>query len=266
MKKALVIPYYNSLNQTKICWLINSRNEYFSQFNQIILIDNGDTDGTSEWIQKYIISPHTIITNKDNIGSIPSLQQGYEAVNPDIDYIVYMHNDVLLVDRRNLANTLDPYFDIINKWNAGVVGLFGAEKLETNGGRSQCWGAVLEDGLEGNKIKDSGFQQVILLDGLFLAVRKKLLDDIGGWDLNYTYHHFYDKDISMESIKHGYKNYVIDIPYYHLNGQTSNQNSYQDWINKKMEVNNGDILTHQKSEQYFLEKWKDYLGKRYDEI
>jgi GT2 family glycosyltransferase len=268
MKSTLVIPYFNSLSQTKICWLLNLNSFFFTGFNEIIFIDNGDTDGTTEWIKKHIITNHSVgwdgqekfIINKENIGILASLQQGYKNASEESDYIVFMHNDVV-VPHNMMHNELDHYFDKDNNvdFNAGVVGLFGAKQLQTDGGRFDCFYSGLEKNEEGKSLDLHEYEEVLILDGLFLAVRKKLLDDIGGWDMNYSYHHFYDKDISMESNKNGYKNYVTWIPYYHLNGQTANQGAYQNWINEKLP--GGDQASFVNSRNYFLFKWKGYLGK-----
>lgn len=256
MTKALVIPYFNSLAQTKVCWGINCYNSFLNEFDQIILIDNGDTDHTTEWLRKYIL-PNTIgdvhlVTNKENVGVLASLQQGYEKVNKDTDVIVYMHNDVAILEYIYSPAIIE---DMFNHSDTGICGLFGAKIAGIDGGRGECVYNGLEAPLEGDKIYKA--KEVTLLDGLFLAIRKKILDNTNGWDMNYTYHHFYDKDISLESIKQGYKNYVLPISYYHLSGQTANFGSYKQWIGDKLE--GGDIESHKLSEEYYLAKWKDFL-------
>jgi glycosyltransferase involved in cell wall biosynthesis len=255
MNKTLVIPYFNSLAQTKICWGINLAGGFFDMFDNVILIDNGDTDHTTEWIERYILTPEfphlqQVIHNEENVGVLASLQQGYEATGDDTDWIFYMHNDVAMLDFKIYD------FDIFHmNQEAGVIGLFGAKRAYPNGDRSKCVYRGLEAPLEGEKINTP--TEVVLLDGLFLGIRKSILDKTNGWDMNYTYHHFYDKDICMESIKQGYKNYALPLSYYHLSGQTANMPSYQKWIGDKLD--GGDQESHKKSEEYFIAKWRDML-------
>lgn len=255
MKKTLVISYFNSLNETKICWGINSLNGFFDIFDEVILISNGDEEHTSEWIIRNIHLPVNTkyLWNKENTGVLVSLNQGYRSVSPDCDFIFFMHNDVAILDK--LDTCIDSINNIISDDNTGVVGLFGARVATKNGGREFCVYNGLEAPFEGEK--NNITTEVVLLDGLFLGVRKKILDTANGWDMNYALHHFYDKDISLESIKQGYKNYCIPIKYYHLSGKTAASSHYQRWISERFK--GGDSESHNLSQEYYLSKWKDIL-------
>jgi GT2 family glycosyltransferase len=60
---------------------------------QVVVVDNGSTDGTSEWlkIQKGI----TVISNSENRGCAAAWNQGWRA-NGDAEWTVILNNDVLV--------------------------------------------------------------------------------------------------------------------------------------------------------------------------
>jgi hypothetical protein len=88
-----------------------------------------------------------------------------------------------------------------------------------------------------------------------------MLDQVGGFDQNHTYHHFYDKSISLESYLAGWHNKVIGIYCHHKNGVTANRPDYGKWIANKMGVKEGegDKASFDASERYFLEKYRKVL-------
>lgn len=58
--------------------------------------------------------------------------------------------------------------------------------------------------------KELSLQEVVTLDGLFLAMNKSVFEDIEFDTQTYTGFHCYDMDICLQAFKAGYNNYVID--------------------------------------------------------
>ena len=90
----------------------------------------------------------------------------------------------------------------------------------------------------------------------------KMLKEGNGFDQRYHYHHIYDRDISLESLRRGYKNIVVNIPCHHLCGLTANHAGYQTWIDEKTGKTNftGDKWTHDENSRLFTEKWENALS------
>ena len=91
-----------------------------------------------------------------------------------------------------------------------------------------------------------------------------MLKKAGGFDQRYFYHHLYDRDASLESLRHGYKNIVVDIPCHHMSGLTANRSEYQNWVKDQLKDklgkdDSGDKYTHDKNTILFQEKWKGAL-------
>jgi len=89
----------------------------------------------------------------------------------------------------------------------------------------------------------------------------EMLKKSKGFDQGYYYHHLYDRDASLESLRRGYKNIVVNIPCHHLCGVTANRAEYQTWIDKKTghQGYTGDKWTHETNSDIFQKKWEKVL-------
>jgi hypothetical protein len=88
-----------------------------------------------------------------------------------------------------------------------------------------------------------------------------MFEQVGGFDEKYVYHHFYDRDMSLESHFAGWENWFIGVYCHHISGVTANRPDYQTWIDGKMQTTGftGDLASYQASEKYFFSKWADKL-------
>ena len=82
-----------------------------------------------------------------------------------------------------------------------------------------------------------------------------MLKEAGGFDQRYQWHHMYDLDASLTSLKLGYKNIVINLPCHHLSGLTANNDA---------KLTSGPEI-HAANSRLFLEKWAPELGVTVDE-
>lgn len=269
MTHALVIPVMNELHNTKgILGLIKS---VTSKHTEFIFIDNGSTDPYEEFIQKYL-RPAKVqyIKNPVNIGLVKTMQQGYEAT--DADVITFLHNDSFIYEQdwdKKIVKIFETRPDV------GVVGMFGAAGIGANGGRIQevapgrapGYSSMLEAEIHGERIKPDQSVFVSTVDGFFMSIRREMLNKCNGFDQGYQWHHFYDRDICLESLRHGYKNIVYGMNCHHWSGRTACQAEYQNQINKEYgngkfdhtKQHVGDKATHDDNMHRFSVKWGPYL-------
>lgn len=80
----IIIPCWNQLEYTKKC--VESIQKNTKDYN-LILIDNGSTDGTAEYFKTL---DATVITNKENLGFVKAVNQGLKASKNDV---VILNND-----------------------------------------------------------------------------------------------------------------------------------------------------------------------------
>jgi len=109
----IIIVTHNGLEYTKKCIeSVEANTQNVS--HRYILVDNNSTDGTLEYLKT--ISDSTLISNKENLGFVKGMNQGYDKVNAK--YIVWLNNDTIVTPNwlSNLISHLE------NDPNAAVIG------------------------------------------------------------------------------------------------------------------------------------------------
>ncbi len=117
---SIVIPVFNKLELTRVC--IDSIYEHDAQASfEIILVDNGSTDGTRQWLQEQAAAGRLkAILNDQNLGFSRGCNVGAEASCGR--YILFLNNDMEVT-----PHWLDPMVTILD--NDAAVGITGAKLL-----------------------------------------------------------------------------------------------------------------------------------------
>ena len=110
MKVSVVIPNFNGKHFLNNCFL--SLYEQEDYINEIIIIDNGSTDGSQEFIKKKIKDiieedfnfKIKLIENKENLGFSTAVNQGIKNSNSDLVFLI--NNDVEL-DKDCILNLIN---------------------------------------------------------------------------------------------------------------------------------------------------------------
>lgn len=266
MRMTVAIPVWNQLGDSK--GIIALAKYMTSEDAEIMIIDNGSTEPYNEFIQKYL-KPARLryIRNEENIGLVKTYQQIYD--NCETDVLAIIHNDTFIYepnwDKRVLAK-FEEMPDL------GAVGFFGAQGCGPNGERIQDvpgyniaagFSNMLEAEIHGFRM-GVDWKSAAIFDGLGMVFRMDMLRKAGGFDQRYNYHHIYDRDITLESILHGYKNIVMNIPCHHMSGLTANRSDYQNWVTDKTTPMRpadqpGDLFVHNDNTRLFFEKWSSVL-------
>jgi len=90
MDVTILIPLYNQLQYTKQC--LDSLRMTIADKAQVLIIDNGSTDGTREYLRG--LDGITVISNKTNLGCAVAWNQGIRG--SDAEWVVILNNDVIL--------------------------------------------------------------------------------------------------------------------------------------------------------------------------
>lgn len=257
MKLTLGVLCFNQLEGTKAVWgsFINTIED--KKNVEILVVDNGSTDGTGEWLNRFVFPlfpDHRIIRNEENLGVIPALNQIWKEAKGDV--VACIHNDLMLYEKGWDKRVLDLF---TRRERCGLAGFFGAEGIGRDGGRMMCHSNFLE--AEIHSVRDAGEKRVVMFDGISLIWRKKMMDEIGGLDTYLNYHHFYDRSLSLQSHFAGWENWYLGVACHHLNGLTANRPDYQAWIEKKMGTSGytGDLAIYKENEKKFLDRWGSKL-------
>jgi GT2 family glycosyltransferase len=257
MKLTFAVICFNQLESTKQVWgsFLNTIED--KENTELLVIDNGSTDGTSEWITRFMFPSfpdHRIIRNEENLGVIPALNQVWKEAKGDV--VACTHNDLVIYEKGWDKRVLDLFE---RRERCGLAGFFGAEGCGTDGGRMGCHCNFLE--AEIHATRNTGEKQVTMFDGISLIWRKQMMDEINGLDTSLQFHHFYDKNLSLQSHFAGWENWYLGVACHHLNGLTANRPDYQTWAEKKMGTTNftGDLVIYKANEKRFLNNWRGKL-------
>lgn len=93
MKYSISIACFNKVDVTKKCinYILKNSDNY-----EIIVVDNGSTDGTAEYLNNLNLKNLNIITNVENKGFGEAHNQALEIANGE--YFVVLNNDVFVCD------------------------------------------------------------------------------------------------------------------------------------------------------------------------
>ncbi len=203
---SVIIPVYNKLEITLRC-IRHIRDQNIGGAYEIIVVDNGSTDATEETLSRS--GDIIYIRNRENLG----LSKAYNlaADNARHETFCFMHNDVFVFGKDWLKKIED---FLQQDARSGIVGLYGARTIRRDG---NFRGRTILHAARGAPSLRREWEKVAVVDGLLLAVKKQVFQEIGGFDEGYT-QHYYDKDISMRALTRHRSNFVLNIPFEHQSG------------------------------------------------
>lgn len=191
--------------------------------NNIEVFDNYIMPGLQKWEVDAAISMDSIpgikesIFKKYNDGIKTFIERKYPELLPT-DIIAFCHEDVKL---------LDPFFipkiQLVFKQreDVGLCGVVGTIKLNDTG----AWWQNSPNDLRGHIMQENGencshlikgpigfYDDLVAVDGLCFFIRASLfLDGLRFDDATFDGFDFYDIDICMQVLKHGYKIACVDV-------------------------------------------------------
>lgn len=269
MKMAIVVPIMGGLHESKSFWgLLTS---HAGKESDLIIFDNGAGDpelvkrenNPENFFKSYVIpyweSKAYYWPQSDNLGLVETMQKVYEETNYDV--LCFIHNDLYIYTHGwdLLVKDVFTRFD-----KAGLVGVFGAKGVLQNSGRFHVYNNMVEAEVHGFRASLSDQPiNVAVLDGMFMAASRKMLDVRGGVDTNFDIHHYYDLDLSLESIERGFDNYIIPLYVHHVSGQTACKPAFQDWASEREGKKRGleAPMPRAEYEVYYRENLKRFTDK-----
>lgn len=234
-KTIIVIVSYNSkhLMQENIKSI---RDVLTSGTYKIVVVDNASTDGVSDYLskQKDII----YIRNTENIGFGPACNIGvrarYGSDFADAD-IFLLNNDTRLV-----FDAL--YFLKQALYSSDDIGAVGSVSNYA-GNKQQIdveFDTVEEYIRYGEKVNvpmANSCLERVRLSGFAMLIRRKVWDEIGGFDEDFVPGYFEDDALSMEILKRGYRLKVVRNSFiYHAGSQSFIKTDYNNILDKNHEL------------------------------
>lgn len=243
---AIVILTWNGLKYTRRC--LESINLLsLPRWVEVIVVDNGSTDGTVEYLRK--INSIRLIENKHNLGYSRAVNIGIQAAQPDAD-IVLLNNDVELIESDWLDHLSKVAF---TKDDLGIVGV----KIVQDDGSLQhcgaylpldtCWGQQLA----GGEVDIGQYAGIFECESVVFAcvyIKRSVINTIGLLSEDY-FAYFEDTDYCLRARRNGITVAMCgDIRVRHTESSSTKENG----------VSHSNIFL--KSQQTFKNKWGSVLA------
>jgi GT2 family glycosyltransferase len=202
---SIVIPVYNRKNFTRDC-LASLKNQT-RQAEEIIVIDDGSTDGTAEMLQQDFPEV-TVLSGTGTLFWTAAINLGIEyALGNGSDFVLTLNNDTIaspdFVEKMMVATILKPdsllgALDIDSKTGKPY---YGGEIFNWKGSSSE----FLLDMLEENE--QHGLHEVSLFPARGLLIPRVVFDVVGLFDEKRLPHYMADYDFTLRARRHGFNVY-----------------------------------------------------------
>jgi len=243
---SIVILAHNQLKYTIKC--LESIIENTNLFYELILVDNGSTDGTTKHLESETTSLISsgmlkIIRNENNRGFAAGNNQGIaEAMG---DYILLMNNDIIVtpgwLERMMTCAERDPRIGIVGPMSNSVSGPQLVKDVSYNLTNLDGLDDFAAEFFKRNEGKAQRFLRVV---GFCMLIKRAVIDKIGGLDTSYGLGNFEDDDFSLRAALAGFESWMAQDCFIHHFG-------HRTFIGAKIDFNAN--LT--KNWEIFKQKW-----------
>lgn len=214
---SVVIPNYNGKHLLKDC-LESLQKQVYKKY-ECIIVDNGSTDGSQEYIQENF--PDTIVIRLDkNYGVSYAVNRGIECAKGE--YIALLNNDTK-VDKEWLYCLYKHILKDKNIFSVGskMLKLQDANIIDDAGEEYNLLGWAYQIGAGKHIDKYDAEYEVFSNCGGAVLCRKRILDEIGLLDESF-FAYMEDVDIGYRARLYGYKNtYEPGAKVLHIGSATS---------------------------------------------
>jgi GT2 family glycosyltransferase/glycosyltransferase involved in cell wall biosynthesis len=198
---SIVIPVFNKAHYTVNC-LMSILLDTQSQPYEIIVVDDNSSDSTREFLNR--LKNINVFRNEQQQGFIYSCNFG--AKHARGEFICFLNNDTIVT-----MGSLNHLIDTIN--TSDECGAVGAKLVFPDGTLQEAGSILWSDGSAlGYGRDDDPFKpeycfprEVAYCSAACLLVRKKLFDQIGGFDPLYKPAYYEDTDLCMKIKERGLK-------------------------------------------------------------
>jgi GT2 family glycosyltransferase len=241
---SIIIPVYDKLDYTLSC--LNSVMENTKgQSYEVIIADDGSTDETKN-IENFVKNIK-VIRNTKNLGFLKNCNNASKFAKGQ--YILLLNND---------ANVQPDYLKYLLELFEGdeKIGMAGSKIIYPNGILQEAGGILWKDGSAENYGKGGApeeaqynyVKEVDYISGCSLIIKKKLWEEIGGFDERFAPSYYEDTDLAFEARKRGYK--VVYQP--------------RSAVVHFEKISHGDNITHMLvNKPVFYKKWSEILEKEH---
>ncbi len=215
---SVIVLTYNQLAYTKQC--LESIKAHTPEPHELIIVDNGSTDGTLIYLQDYISNHENVkvIANKENKGFAAGNNQGLALAEGE--YILLLNNDTIVTE-----GWLSKMLGVFNRYpEIGIVGpvsnyVSGPQLLKNVSYKSI--NEMHQFAKELAKKHEEQIEKNYRVVGFCLLARRSVFDRIGGLDEKFGSGNFEDDDFCIRAAMAGFEAAIAkDVFIHHSGSQT----------------------------------------------
>lgn len=216
---SIVILGFNQLPYTQLC--VESVQKLTPEAHELILVDNGSTDGTTVYFQELSRTYANVraILNPDNHGFAGGCNQGIREARGD--YLLMLNNDTLVTEgwlaRMRARLDADAGLGIVGPVSNYVNG----PQLIPNVPYDYDLGEIMAYARQwGHDHAGQGFWLDKIV-GFCMLIRRAVIERIGGFDTRFGNGNFEDDDFCLRARAAGYRIWVCeDVFIHHFGSRT----------------------------------------------
>ncbi len=215
---SIIILTWNQLPFTRAC--LESLQKYTPEAHEVILVDNGSTDGTPDYLLSLAKeNPHyTVILNRANRGFAAGNNQGLRIAKGKT--VLMLNNDTVLTE-----GWLGRMLEVLERYpEVGVVGpvtnCISGPQMIANANYNGVDG-LQEFAAQWGEQNEGKSVEITRVVGFCLLARREVIERIGGLDERFGSGNFEDDDFCIRALSAGYKARIARSSFIHHAGSQS---------------------------------------------
>ena len=197
-RTSIIILSYNEIVCTQIC-IESVRKFTDNKFIEIIVVDNGSTDGTVEWLKKQ--NDLVCVYLDKNYGIASGFDRGYEIATGET--VVFLPNDTIVMP--NWLNNLNRALYSDDSIGGAVVSINAGLHYQVIPTNYNTVEEMIEFAKMNNISNPEKWEYRTLVALMCLAFKKSVLDIAGAFDERFSPAYYEDYDLALNVISNGYK-------------------------------------------------------------
>lgn len=223
---SVIIPVHNRLDYTKRC--LGSLRAHGGGIEEIIIIDNGSTDGTARYLSG--LEGVRVLGNRENRGCAAAWNHGIEAAGSA--WVLFLNNDVVVT-----AHWLEGMLEFAVRNHVDIV----SPAIREGMGRYD-----IDRYAEEFVARMKHCTRIGVADGICFMVRRKVFEKIGRFDENFRIGQFEDSDFFRRAAMAGFRLAITGCSFIHHFGSVT-----QNYIR----LIEGDTSYEAENRAYYRRKW-----------
>lgn len=188
----LIIPVWNQLSYTRGC--LESIRRHTPESVRLIVVDNGSTDGTGDYLRELpsrLGKPLTVITNSANLGYVRAVNQGLQVSRAP--YVCLLNNDTVVTEG----------------WLSGLLAAAGSRPevglLNPLGNVGGPWSEARWRRVREQLARGAGkIEELEHCSGFCLFIKREVLERVGLFDETFGMGNFEDNDYCERARQAGF--------------------------------------------------------------